>query len=86
MHEAIDCVNGEKIAARTKNIWEMPYFTTSETEDNDTEESDKEDNFENNQEYAMLKARETIAVQYNLSLNEQEESQIEKFDEYKERT
>ena len=47
----------------------MPYFTTSETEDNDTDESDKEENFDSNPEYAMLKARETITVQYNLREN-----------------
>lgn len=66
VHTAIQSINAEKVRARTKNLWEIPYFTTSETEDNDTEESDKEDNFENNQEYALLKARETITVQYNL--------------------
>lgn len=62
VHTAIQAVNAEKVRSRKKNLWEIPYFTTSETEDNDTEESDKEDNFENNQEYAMLKARETITV------------------------
>lgn len=43
-------------------LWEMPFFTTSQTEDNDTEESDEDDNFDKSEKYAMLKARESIKV------------------------
>ncbi|KAL4489194.1 hypothetical protein ABPG72_006258 [Tetrahymena utriculariae] len=82
----IRLINAEKLKAKYKNLWEIPYFTTSETEDNDTEESDQDENFENNEEYNLLKARESISVQYNLQENKEEDIQYEKFEEYKEFT
>ena len=62
MKKEIQRINADKLKNAGEKLWELPYFTSSETEDNDTEESDKEDNFENNEKYAMLKARESISV------------------------